>query len=91
MESLTKGRNKSWLTGRHTSRLTPISLKKPRYCTCAIDLTGIQPAHLYLGTPRDNVEDREARIGKLDPDILGPMPPGGIDAVADRLRVTVWG
>lgn len=48
----------------------------------------IQPAHLYLGTPQDNVEDREARIGKLDPDILGPMPPGGIHEVADRLRET---
>ena len=48
----------------------------------------IQPAHLYLGTSRENVEDREARIGKLDPDILGPMPPGGIHAVADRLRET---
>ena len=48
----------------------------------------IQPAHLYLGTTRENVEDREARFGKLDPDILGPMPPGGIRALADRIRET---
>ena len=48
----------------------------------------IQPAHLYLGTRKENVEGREAREGKLDPDIPGPMAPGGVDAVCDRLRET---
>ena len=38
----------------------------------------VQPAHLYAGTRSENVEDREARLGKLDPGILGPMPTGGI-------------
>ena len=46
----------------------------------------IQPAHLYLGTTAQNVEDREAREGKMDPDILGPMPPGGIPALAEKVR-----
>ncbi len=46
----------------------------------------IHPAHLYAGTRPENVEDREARLGKLDPDILGPMPPGGIPELQRRLQ-----
>ena len=46
----------------------------------------VQPAHLYLGDRVQNVEDREARLGKLDPDILGPMPLGGLPEVARRLQ-----
>ena len=45
----------------------------------------IQPAHLYLGDDKQNAEDREARVGKLDPDILGPMPSGGIPALVKKI------
>ena len=45
----------------------------------------VQPAHLYLGTRAQNVEDREARVGKMDPDILSPMPSGGIPALAEKV------
>ena len=47
----------------------------------------VQPAHLYTGTRSESIEDREARLGKLDPDILGPMPPGGILEVQRQLQM----
>ncbi len=48
----------------------------------------IQPAHLYQGGASQNAQDREAWKGKMNPDILGPMPPGGLAEVARTARRT---
>ena len=44
----------------------------------------VQPAHLYMGTAAQNVEDREARFGKLTPDIFGPWT-GGLEGLRRKL------
>ena len=44
----------------------------------------VQPAHLYLGSAAQNAEDREARSGKLTPDISGPLT-GGLEGLRQKL------
>ena len=44
----------------------------------------VQPAHLYLGSAAQNAEDREARFGKLIPDISGPLT-GGLEGLRQKL------
>ena len=38
----------------------------------------VQPAHLYLGTTVENVQDREANLGKLERYIPRSVPSGGL-------------
>lgn len=59
------------LSGEHV-----LHLCHRRYC--------VQPAHLYLGSAARNAEDREARFGKLTPDISGPWT-GGLEGLRQKL------